>query len=76
MVSKRNLSKWLGLLWVAGIAIAGGILIIFGRLGANRASMVFLFFALLPGAMAYRWGVADWESDLRPARKKPKSDHD
>ncbi len=74
MISKRKLSKWLGLLWVAGIAVAGSILIIFGRLGANRASMVLLFFALLPGAMAYRWGAADWESDLRPIRKKTESD--
>jgi hypothetical protein len=73
MVTKRKLSKWLGLLWVAGVAIAGSMLIIYGRLGVNRASMIFLFFAAAPGAMAYRWGAADWESDLRPIKKKANS---
>lgn len=71
MVIRRKLAKWLGLSWVAGIAIAGSILIISGRLGTNRASMVLLFLAALPGAMSYRWGAADWEADLRPINGEP-----
>ena len=46
-----------GLVWMAGIAVAGIVLMVSGKsLGNGRGFLYILFGAALPGVLSYRWG--------------------
>jgi hypothetical protein len=65
-----QLARLVGIAWVIGVFGMGAALIVNGRLGANRALMIILFFAALPGAMIYRWAKLHWEKKPRPTRNR------
>ena len=69
-MTKPQIARLVGVVWLLIVLTMGAILIVNGRLQTNRASMVILFFAMLPRVMIYRWGKLRWEEDLRPTRKR------
>jgi hypothetical protein len=69
-MTRPELARLVGIAWMIGVLVMGAVLIINGRLEANRASMIIFCFAALPGAMIYRWGKLHGEKELRPTRNR------
>jgi hypothetical protein len=66
----RKAATIAGLVWMAGIAVGGLVLIGAGILRGNRGDFLILFCAAIPGFLLYRWGRR-LESVMpkRPARR-------
>lgn len=55
LVKLKVAARWAGLLWIIAVGASGAILVAQGLLHLNRATMVMLFCAMLPGVLAMRW---------------------
>lgn len=60
----RKAARIVGVIWMAGIALAGVALIGSGMLHGRRGDIYILFGAALPGVLIFRWG------DNAAAKKK------
>jgi hypothetical protein len=73
----RNAARFIGILWMAGVAMTAIVLIGSGTLRGNRGDIYLLFGAGFPGLLLFRLGEQIRSKEKRPATKSidPKGTH-